>query len=70
MRAGCKKNKHTVPENWGQDEQAHLKGDIILFRVDDDGACAPFTLKEHQKWVDEGMPDDEVEAQQAGRDGH
>ena len=53
-----KKNKHSMPEKW----DSNLKGDVIMFKVDDDGACAPFTLKEHQKWVDEGMPDDEVDA--------
>ena len=53
-----KKNKHSMPEKW----DSNLKGDVIMFKVDDDGACAPFTLKEHRKWVDEGMPDDEVDA--------
>ena len=35
----------------------HGQGDLILFRVDDDGAEVPYTLDEHRKWVDEGMPD-------------
>jgi hypothetical protein len=48
-----KKNKNILPESW----ESNIKGDIILFRVDDDGGSAPFTLDEHRKWVDKGMPD-------------
>jgi len=48
-----KKNKNILPESW----EKGIKGDIILFRVDDDGGSAPFTLDEHRKWVDKGMPD-------------
>jgi hypothetical protein len=55
-----KKNKHPLPGSWDSD----LKGDIVLFRVDDDGACAPFTAKEHKKWVSEGMPDAVEEAEE------
>ncbi len=36
--------------------ESTIKGDIILFRVDDDGGSAPFTLDERRKWVDKGMP--------------
>jgi len=46
------KNTHSFPEGW----EPNLKGDIILFRTDNDGGSLPFTLKEHRAWVAEGMP--------------
>ena len=52
-----KKNQHVLPHTWDAD----LKGDLVLFRVEDDGASAPYTLKEHRKWVKDGMPDSEPE---------
>ena len=47
-----KRNKHALPDTWDT-----VKGDIVLFRVSDDGAPAPFTLAEFRKWVKEGMND-------------
>jgi hypothetical protein len=52
-----KKNQHVLPHKWDAD----LKGDLVLFRVEDDGASAPYTLKEHRKWVKDGMPDSDPE---------
>ena len=59
-----KRNKHALPATWDT-----VKGDIVLFRVSDDGAPAPFQLAEFKKWVKEGMndvapePEEELESE-------
>ena len=49
-----KKNQHALPESF----EANIKGDVILFRTDEDASPIPFTAKEYREWVDAGMPDD------------
>ncbi|KAJ1491253.1 hypothetical protein T484DRAFT_1775227 [Baffinella frigidus] len=61
-----KKSKHTFS---GANFEAGIKGDVLLFRIDDSGAPLPFTPVEYKAWVDAGCPDDvESEDEEDGED--
>ena len=47
-------SKHAFPATF----ESKLKGDVVLFRTDDDASPQPFTAKEYKAWVADGMPDE------------
>eukprot|EP00966_Prymnesium_polylepis_P194748 4514524-Prymnesium_polylepis.1 len=49
-KATGKKNKHALPEHWEQG----LKGEVVLFRTDEDASPLGFKLTEFKKWVSDG----------------
>ena len=51
-KATGKLNQHTLPEHWEQ----KLKGDIVLFRTDEDASPLDFKLPEFKQWVADGTP--------------
>jgi hypothetical protein len=50
-----KKSKHTFA---GANFEPGIKGDVLLFRIDDSAAPLPFAPKDYQAWVDAGCPDE------------
>ena len=49
-----KKTKHVFPETF----DPNIKGDVLLFRINEEAAPMPFTPKEYKDWVDAGCPDE------------
>ena len=49
-----KRSKHSFPESF----ESGIKGDVLLFRIDEDAAPLPFTPTEYKDWVAAGGPDD------------
>ena len=60
-----KKSKHTFA---GANFEPTIKGDVLLFRIDDDASPLPFTPVEYKAWVDAGCPDEVSEAEEDSED--
>ena len=60
-----KKTKHVFPETF----DPNIKGDVLLFRINEEAAPMPFTPKEYKDWVEAGCPDEvEEEDEEAGEE--
>ena len=59
-----KPNKHQLPETF----EDGVKGDVALFRTAEDASPVPFTLKDYDEWVADGMPEDPEEEGEDGED--
>jgi hypothetical protein len=57
---GKKATKHKLPDTF----DSNIRGDIVLFRSDEDAAPLAFSLKEYSEWVEAGMPDAEVDEEE------
>ena len=66
MREGAKKkSKHSFPEAF----EPTIKGDVLLFRIDDDASPLPYTPSEYKEWLDAGCPDEvEEEEEEEGEE--
>jgi hypothetical protein len=60
-----KKTKHVFPETF----DPNIKGDVLLFRINEEAAPMPFTPKEYKDWVDAGCPDEVEEEDEFSIDG-